>query len=185
MKTIQYNENNLEECKVDRTVRKVRGLIFNKKGEVLLCNYAGVYLLPGGSIEEGETITQAFLREAKEETGIDIDYTKVVPFLQIKSFNGNYYDRKYKKEINRLTETTIFEAKTDLDIALTDRELTESEKENGFNAKYVKIQNIPTLLQENKTNNPKVSVFNKELITVLDEYSKWKEKQKQATSKIK
>ena len=75
MKKIEFNEENLKQCEIDRTVNKVRGLIFNKKGEVLLCNYAGVYLLPGGSIEQGETITQAFLREAKEETGIDLEYT--------------------------------------------------------------------------------------------------------------
>lgn len=185
MKKIEFNEENLKQCEIDRTVNKVRGLIFNKKGEVLLCNYAGVYLLPGGSIEQGETITQAFLREAKEETGIDLDYTKAVPFLEMKSFNKNYYDRKLKKDINRLTQTTFFEAKTDTNIAIEKRELTQSEKEKGFYAKFVDIQSIPTLLKENKSDNPKLNTFNKELITVLEQYSKWKQEQTKTEPKTK
>ena len=33
----------------------------------------GKYALPAGHKEEGETITQALIREAKEEIGIEID----------------------------------------------------------------------------------------------------------------
>lgn len=185
MKEIEFNEEGVKQSEIDRTVDKVRGLIFNKNGEVLLCNYAGVYLLPGGSIEDGETITQAFLRESKEETGIDLDYTKAVPFLKIKSFNKNYYDRKLKKDINRLTQTTFFEARTEKNVAIEKRELTQSEKEKGFSAKFVNMQSIPMLLKENKSDNPKLDTFNRELTTVLEEYFKWKHEQIKIEPKTK
>lgn len=37
-----------------------------------------VWCLPGGSVEEGETLAQGAIREAKEETGLDVELTRLV-----------------------------------------------------------------------------------------------------------
>ena len=37
-----------------------------------------VWCLPGGGVEEGESAAQAAIREAKEETGIDVQLTRLV-----------------------------------------------------------------------------------------------------------
>jgi mutator protein MutT len=57
----------------------VGAMIFNDKGEMLLCkrgqaakNERGCWECPGGSIEFGETMAEAIKREIKEELGVDI-----------------------------------------------------------------------------------------------------------------
>ena len=60
--------------------------IFNKANELLLVKshkWPGKYVVPGGHVELGERLEQAAIREAKEETGLDI-YD--VQFINIQQF---------------------------------------------------------------------------------------------------
>lgn len=53
----------------------VGALIFNRENKVLLVKserWGGKYVVPGGHIDLGERIEEAVLREAKEETGLDV-----------------------------------------------------------------------------------------------------------------
>lgn len=71
-------------------VNHIRGgcgvMVFNERGQLLLglrncdpetadseLHEEGTWTMPGGNIEYGETFEEAGVREAKEETGIDID----------------------------------------------------------------------------------------------------------------
>lgn len=59
-----------------KVIATVGGLIINEQGELLLVNtrkWSNKYGLPGGKIDYGETMEQAYYREIREETGIELD----------------------------------------------------------------------------------------------------------------
>jgi len=59
--------------------------IFNKGGELLLLKshkWPGQYVVPGGHLELGERLENAAIREAKEETGLDIYDLEFINFQQ-------------------------------------------------------------------------------------------------------
>src|SRR5215218_735335 len=59
--------------------------IFNKNDEFLLLKshkWPGHYVIPGGHVELGERIEDAAIREAKEETGLDIYDLEFINFQE-------------------------------------------------------------------------------------------------------
>jgi len=59
--------------------RIVSAALIEKEGKILMGNkapgrgpYPNTWRLPGGGVEEGETLEQALIREVKEEIGLDI-----------------------------------------------------------------------------------------------------------------
>ncbi len=70
--------------KINRII--VAALIFSKDGKLLMGTkdprrggvYSDCWHLPGGGVEEGETLEQALKREVKEEVGIDISTYKPI-----------------------------------------------------------------------------------------------------------
>lgn len=51
----------------------VGALLLNERGEILVARFskmAGLYAIPGGHVEYGETIAEALVREIREETGL-------------------------------------------------------------------------------------------------------------------
>ena len=60
---------------IERPLVTVGGLIVAPDGEIFLATsnkWPGLYSLPGGKVELGETRKEAFIREVREETGLKI-----------------------------------------------------------------------------------------------------------------
>ena len=59
--------------------------IFNQQGKLLLLQshkWPDAYVVPGGHVELGERLEEAAVREAKEETGLDIYDLEFIHFQQ-------------------------------------------------------------------------------------------------------
>ncbi len=89
-----YYENYLNH----KCTKKVRGIIINEDGQILLLhsNKHNGYSIPGGTVEEEETIRDTAIREVFEETGADVIPIKIVGkyYHTTKNFNydGNIFD---------------------------------------------------------------------------------------------
>ena len=58
----------------------VNAAVFNEKGEILLAKRTdnGLWCIPGGHVDLGETLAQACLRELFEETGLKAEVVRLV-----------------------------------------------------------------------------------------------------------
>ena len=68
MKTIIINDNNLKDEEIERKVVRVKGLLLNSKGKIMLVHNNNTYQFPGGHKEETESLKECMLREMEEET---------------------------------------------------------------------------------------------------------------------
>lgn len=66
--------------KIDELKAGVAVIILNEKNHVLLQKRAdvGLWGIPSGHIEIGETVSEAVIREVKEETNLDIKVKKLI-----------------------------------------------------------------------------------------------------------
>lgn len=63
----------------------VGAFIFNERGELLLLQshkWPGRYVVPGGHVELGERLEEAVVREAWEETGLNVHDVEFINFQQ-------------------------------------------------------------------------------------------------------
>jgi len=76
----------------------VGGLVIAPDGSFLLLRsqrkWGGRYTPPGGKVELGETLEEAFLREVKEETGLDVVNLRFA-LCQNSIFTGEFYEKRH------------------------------------------------------------------------------------------
>ncbi|NQU99054.1 NUDIX hydrolase [Candidatus Woesearchaeota archaeon] len=82
-------------------------------GERNKVNANGLWIIPGGGVDFGETLEEAAIREIKEETNLDVDIVKFLCWKEIINVPGNYHGMVFfflakAKNLNEL------EAKEDL-----------------------------------------------------------------------
>jgi ADP-ribose pyrophosphatase YjhB (NUDIX family) len=161
MKTIVINENQLTAKDIELISHKVRAVMVDND-KLLVANYGGVYLLPGGTVEKEETKEQAIVRELREETGIKYSVKELAGLFTLK-----YYQKEYpiKHDVlkNRLSVTHFYLGDyRGIDTYKLNR--TPKEIRDGFNLRLVRIDDIDSLIEEiPSNNNPRKPFFDREL----------------------
>ena len=104
----------------------------------------------------------------KEETGINIPVLKRVPFISI-----IYYNKDYPEVgINSKYIANYYSIKTDLRPNMSNINLTENEKEGGFQLRYINKNNALKQLNESLKTCTRENVV-KDTIKVVKEYLKF------------
>ncbi|MET0792974.1 MAG: NUDIX domain-containing protein [Polyangiaceae bacterium] len=87
----------------------VAALVRNQAGQVLFQRRAddGLWSLPSGSIDPGETPGQAIVREVREETGLIVEPTRVAAV-----FGGSAYQLRYPNDDIVEYTVIVFECRT-------------------------------------------------------------------------
>ena len=172
---IIINEDNLKNTEIEEVNTKTRAILLNEKGELLIANYGGTYLLPGGKIDHNEKTIDGLIRELKEETGTYYNNSELNYLCTIKYFQKNYPKRTGERQ-NRLITTHYYIGEYK-EISLDKIKLTENEQKGNFKLELIPLNELENTIIENKNNNPRNIYFQKELLTVIYFYQKEKTKE--------
>ncbi|TVL12434.1 7,8-dihydro-8-oxoguanine-triphosphatase [Shewanella xiamenensis] len=83
------------------------GIILNTDGQILLAkrpehlHQGGKWEFPGGKVEQNETVTQALIRELKEEVALNVHSSE--PFMAL---SYDYPDKQVLLDIHTVTDFT-------------------------------------------------------------------------------
>ena len=157
------NDDNLTKFEITLEEEKVRAVLI-KDNNILVANYGGNILLPGGKVDKGENVYSAIIRELKEEIGIDYYIDELEPLLNLEYYQRNYPTREgIIKNRKIITNFFLGEYKG---INLDNTRLTKKEKNGKFELKLVNIDDLNMFLNQENT-NPRNKFFVRELQEVL------------------
>lgn len=165
MKQIIFNDNNLTDNDIELKVVRVKALMINSNGKILLAHNNNTYQFPGGHTEENESKKDCLIREVMEETGIELNVDEE-PFLCITTYDNNYFGSG-KKVLNSIYYYRTF---TDSLPELSKTHYDELELATDFNLYYVNFNTLEKFLK-NAIENGSIDVnIAKEMINVVDVY---------------
>lgn len=166
MKEILYNEDNLTKEEIDETVIRTKALMINSKDEILMGYCHNTYQFPGGHLDENETLEECLIREVKEEMGIDIFEEEINLFMKL-----TYYTRNYRNTSkNRENIIYYYWVKTDKTPDFNNNHLDENEKDGNYEARYLKLEEVNKIIQENIIEYPLNDVIGRDNINAINEY---------------
>lgn len=122
MKLLDFiSDNNLTQTNnlIGWNVRQaMRAVLLNNKGQVALMHIGrhNIYKLPGGGVDEGESLEQAFIREMLEETGCH---------AEIRQELGITIEQRDQWKMFQVSYSFLANATKVQDISLTEEELEE------------------------------------------------------------
>ena len=165
MKEIIINDNQEKEEAMEMKVIRVKGFIFNSKGQILLAHNNNTYQFPGGHKKENESLDECIIREIKEETGILLEVLEK-PFLCIKTYDSNYFGTG-KKVLNCIYYYRFF---TDEVPDFTETHYDELELCTEFKLFYLNFNSLEDFLKKNQFSKDMDPNIAREMLYAVEEY---------------
>ncbi|MBQ2974746.1 MAG: NUDIX domain-containing protein [Clostridia bacterium] len=136
-----------------------RGIIV-ENGKILLSHEVntGVYMSPGGGLEDGETLEECCIRELKEETGFDVKPTKHFVIINEYCFETLYISNYFLCEITGKSKQS----------------LTDIEVEHGITPEWVELEKALEIFGDYASKREDVGSLYLREFTVLNKYLKMK-----------
>lgn len=165
MKKLIINDYQLSDSDIEKEVIRVKGLIINSQGKILLAHNNNTYQFPGGHLEENESMHDCIIREIKEETGIDVQSNED-PFLCITTYDNDYFNTG-RKVLNSIYYYRFFS--DDLP-NYSETHYDELELATDFNLFYVKFNDLDSFIKKCIDDNSIDVKIGREMIYVVSEY---------------
>ncbi|MCB1112610.1 MAG: NUDIX domain-containing protein [Chlamydiales bacterium] len=99
-----------------RPIVTAGGLIVASDGTILLVKsekWHGRWTVPGGKVELGESCEEAFVREVKEETGLDVENVRFAHYKDC-IFTKEFHEKKHFVMIDFIADLTKDQQKDDV-----------------------------------------------------------------------
>ena len=167
MKRVLINDYFLNESDLDYEVIRVKALVINNKGEVLLAHNNNTYQFLGGHREQNEALEDTLIREIKEETGMNVNLENG-PFMQITTFDNNYFGTS-KKVCNKIYYFVVY---CDDKPNFEETNYDELERQSEFYLVYVKINELEKFLEDAVSDKEIDQGIAREMLLVVKEYNK-------------
>lgn len=147
-----FNEDNVLEHEINDIVTRVKVFLINSNNQILIANCGGCYMLPGGHVEEDESLISTLKREMLEEAGIEIEDSEIKePFFEVKHYTRNHRGIEGKNRLSKIIYYTINSNKTP---DTTKINLTEHEKINNFQIEFLNFSSFENTLLNVIKNTP-------------------------------
>lgn len=143
MREVIYNNDNILDKDINKVITRSKVLLINSKNKLTLAFSDNVYHFVGGHLEENETLSEALVREVKEETGIELKSQEYKPFFKITQIFKDY------PSINKTNkyEYYYFVIETDELPNLNNTNLTEEEINENFELRTIHLDEIESVLE--------------------------------------
>lgn len=135
-KLLTLDSENYQDCTKLLEKWSARGIIYRGNELAMQQDAHGLYKIPGGTVEQGESFIEALLREVTEETGLLVIEDSIKEIGEIVEIRKDIFDPSTKYVCHTLYYLCNVKAET---VPLS---MTKSEIERGFHLSWATPEEI-------------------------------------------